>query len=359
MKKTIVLAAGGTGGHIFPAEALAKKLAQEEFKVVLITDRASQKFQSLPSSVQVMVLPLKRRSGGLLGKFSFCWGLIKSLFHAVRGLRAFKPSVVVGFGGYPSFPALIAARFLKIPTIVQEQNSVLGQVNRWLGKKSTYVALSYENTKRADLIAQKIITGTPVRPEFYAYRDTTYTPPTETDKINVLITGGSQGAAVFSDIIPQAFSLLTRSLQDRLKIVHQCPKMHIDRLKTTYANYSFRPKITDFISNMAKEISEAHIVISRSGASTLAELQIVGRPVVMIPFLQAKDDHQWYNAKSIENKGGGWCIHQSQFTPETLSSLLEMILQTPAILNNAALRMKDMAHVNALEELVNIIRKTV
>jgi UDP-N-acetylglucosamine--N-acetylmuramyl-(pentapeptide) pyrophosphoryl-undecaprenol N-acetylglucosamine transferase len=356
MQHTIVLAAGGTGGHIFPAEALAKKLAQQHFKVILITDRASQKFRNLPSSVQVMTLPLQRRSGGMIGKIKFIWSIFKSTLHAFRGLRRLQPSVVVGFGGYPSFPTLITAQLLRIPTIVHEQNSVLGQVNRILGRHAKCVALSFENTFFTEKAKVTAVTGTPVRSEFYTYRETTYAPPEEAERIRILITGGSQGAAIFSKIIPLAFSQLSKSIQGRLSILHQCPSADIESLKQTYANLSFRPTVIDFIPNMAEEMSAAHIVITRAGASTLAELATVGRPAILIPFLHAKDNHQWHNAQNVESTGAAWCLHQSQLTPETLASLLELTLQTPPILNKAAVKMKQLAHVNSVDVLVNLIR---
>jgi len=357
MASTIVLAAGGTGGHIFPAEAVACALISKGHKVVFITDKAGRRFDRLPSSVQVMVMPMYRRNNSILGLFKFGWGILKSIYHTYRGFKIMKPKLVIGFGGYPSFPAVVVAQGMGISTIIHEQNAVLGQVNRILSKYAKHVALSFDATLRVRSGTPITVTGTPVRDAFYVFRETNYEVFGRSDTIQLLITGGSQGARVFSTIVPEALSKLQNAIRDRLSVVHQCPKSDIEPLKDLYANHNINAMVTDFIENMAEEISKSHLVIARAGASTLAELSIIGRPAILVPFPAAKDDHQWFNAQGIEAAAAGWCVRQNQFTSKYLTDQLESFIQDPNILCNAAINMKSLGCPEATEHIVNLIEK--
>lgn len=355
MASTIVLAAGGTGGHIFPAEAIACALVKKGHKVIFITDKAGRKFDRLPSSVQVMVIPMYRRNNSILGMIKFGWGVLNSIYHIYRGFRSIKPNLVVGFGGYPSFPSVLVAQTTGIPTIIHEQNAVLGQVNRILSKYARHIALSFESTSR---IRKGVITstiGTPVRDAFYMYRETEYKVFDKKDPIRLLITGGSQGAKVFSSIVPEAISKLAPIMRSRFSIVHQCPKTDVESLKHYYAEHNISAIVTDFIENMAEEISKAHLVIARAGASTLAELAIIGRPAILIPFPAAKDDHQWFNAQGIEKAKAGWCVRQHQFTVDYVVHQLESMIENPNTLSETAINMKMLGHPQATEHMVNLI----
>lgn len=352
---TIVLAAGGTGGHIFPAEAVATALAQQGHKVIFITDRAGRKFDRLPPSVQVMALPMHRRSNSVVGMVKFAWGIFKSMYHMYRGFKIMRPSIVIGFGGYPSFPAVGVAQGMHIPTILHEQNAVLGQVNRMLVHRASQVGLSFEQTQRVPDGIATAVTGTPVRDAFYAYRDTSYTNPTLNEPIRLLITGGSQGAKVFSTVVPEAIHRLPESIRRRLSILHQCPTGDVEALRTAYGKLGIDAIVVDFIDNMAAEMSAAHLVIGRSGASTLAELTILGRPAILVPFPHAKDDHQMANAQTIVDATAGWVIPQSEFSPTSLAGKLESLLLNPKILYDAAKQMKALGKPMATQHIVNLI----
>ncbi len=355
MTSTIVLAAGGTGGHIFPAEAIATALTLKGHKVIFITDRAGRKFDRLPSSVQIMVLPMHRRKNSFVGMAKFGWGLLRSMYHVYRGFKMMKPSIVVGFGGYPAFPPVAVAQGLKIPTILHEQNAVLGQVNRILCKMVKHLALSFDNTQRVETKAPVTVTGTPVRDVFYEFRETDYAVFDSNEKIHVLVTGGSQGAKVFSTVIPKAITKLPEALKKRLSIIHQCPKGDVDDLCVAYQNAGVQAEVVDFIENMSEQISTAHLVIARSGASTLAELEIIGRPVILVPFPGAKDDHQWVNAQHIPQAEAGWCVRQHEFTSDYLAHQLESLINDPKLLYDAAIKMKALGRTTSTELIVNLI----
>lgn len=355
MASTIVLAAGGTGGHIFPAEAVACALVKKGHKVIFITDKAGRRFDRLPSSVKVMVGPMHRRNNSILGLIKFGWGVLNSIYHIYRGFKVIKPDLVVGFGGYPSFPAVVVAQGAGIPTIIHEQNAVLGQVNRILSKYAKHVALSFDSTLRIRAGIPTTTTGTPIRDAFYMFRETNYEIFDKKNVVQLLITGGSQGAKVFSNIVPEALSKLPEAIRNRLSIVHQCPKSDIDSLKTRYASQNINALVIDFIENMAEEVSKSHLVIARAGASTLAELCIIGRPAILVPLPAAKDDHQWFNAQGIEAVKAGWCVRQPQFTSDYLATQLESLINDPHILYEAAINMKKLGRPSATEHIISLI----
>ncbi|QOL20446.1 undecaprenyldiphospho-muramoylpentapeptide beta-N-acetylglucosaminyltransferase [Candidatus Bodocaedibacter vickermanii] len=355
MASTIILAAGGTGGHIFPAEAIATALTLKGHKVIFITDRAGRKFDRLPPSVQIMVLPMCRRKNSFIGMAKFGWGLLRSMYHVYRGYKMMKPSIVIGFGGYPAFPPVVVAQGLKIPTILHEQNAVLGQVNRILCKGVKHLALSFDNTQKVETKASVTVTGTPVRDVFYEFRETDYAVFDSNEKIHVLVTGGSQGAKVFSTVIPKAIAKLPEALKHRLSIIHQCPKGDVDSLSMAYKDAGVQAEVVDFIENMSEQISTAHLVIARAGASTLAELEIIGRPVILVPFPGAKDDHQWVNAQHIQQAKAGWCVRQHEFTSDYLANQLECLINDPKLLYDAAIKMKALGRTTSTEDIINLI----
>lgn len=351
----IVLAAGGTGGHIFPAESLAAALVAKGHKVVFITDKQGRKFSNLPKSVQVMSIPIPRRKNTFMGMLKFGVGLMRAMYHVYRGFKRMSPSVVVGFGGYPSFPACSVAQALGIPTVLHEQNAVLGQVNRWLGKRASTLALSFEHTLGVEPQMNSQLVGTPVREEFQAYRDIEYTTPNPKGDFYVLVTGGSQGANIFSKIVPRTLALLENSERKRVSIVHQCPAKDIAVLDAEYKRIGVNARVVDFIGNMAEELSRAHLVIARSGASTLAEIALVGRPSILIPFPYAKDDHQWSNAQNLVSRGAAVCMLQSKFSEHTLVKQLLTLLSDQDTLKRMANAAKTSAQTDALNHLVALV----
>lgn len=358
-KSPIILAAGGTGGHIFPAESLAAALDAKGYKVVFITDKQGRKFSTLPPSVQVMNIPIPRRKNTVTGLFKFGVGLLRAMYHVYRGFRRMRPALVIGFGGYPSFPACSIAQVMRIPTVLHEQNAVLGQVNRCLGKRASTVALSFKHTEGVLPSMRSEVVGTPVRREFYVYRELEYTPPKGDETFYILVTGGSQGASVFSRVIPEGLGRLDPAMRKRIQVTHQCPPKDVDALTAAYEAAGVTATVKDFIHNMAEEISRSHIVIARSGASTLAELSVVGRPSLLVPFPQAKDNHQWNNAQNLVEAGGAICVNQQAFSGENLSEQIQTFLEDVTKLKQMAMAAKASANIDALEHLGLIIDKYV
>lgn len=358
--KTILLVAGGTGGHIFPAQAVATELVHQGYKVVFVTDNAGKRLDSLPASVQVMSLPLARRRNTIKGMVKFAWGLASSLYHSWRGLKAMRPSAVIGFGGYPSFPPLLAALHLKIPTIIHEQNAVMGQVNRCLSPKTTAVATSFEQTQAVPNTVLPVTTGNPVRSDFQMLANVSYAVPGNLEPIKILITGGSQGASIFSKVMPESFARLSKELKERLVVTHQCPEKDIKGLRLAYASAGLTDvKVTSFIPTMAEEMITAHLVIARSGASTLGEIAMLGRPAILVPFQYAKDNHQYYNAQVFNKVGAGWLVEEPHFTASHVAEKLMDLLSNLEKLTIAAKNAKLLAAPNAVENIVNLIKMTV
>lgn len=359
MIEAVVLVAGGTGGHIFPAQAVAAELVKEGYKVVFITDKTGKQLDGLPATVQVMTLPLFRRRNTFSGMVKFAWGLVSSFYHAWRGLKFIKPSVVVGFGGYPSFSPVLAAQYLGIKTIVHEQNAVMGQVNRVLGRKANTIAVSFKATQQLPQKANVVITGNPVRPDFQTFSDVVYAAPEGDAPIKILVTGGSQGASIFSNLLPEVFSKLVRLIDQPLIVTHQCPNKDVEALTYAYEKAGLsNVKVTSFIKNMAEEMSSSHLIISRSGASTLAEVAILGKPTLFVPFKLAKDNHQYYNAKIFTDNDAGWLITETDFSLQTVLDLLQQLLRSKNQLQTASKNAKALSQPTAVHNIVNLIQST-
>ncbi len=332
----ILLAAGGTGGHVFPAEALAEVILHEGHEAIFITDKRSAKYGGKLATLETYVIPSATLSGSPINKLLGVYTLLKGFISAWYRLLIVKPDVVVGFGGYPSLLPLFAASHLGIPTIIHEQNSLLGRVNAFLAQKATIIATSFEQTERIPAsLADKIhFTGNPVREAIGALRERPY-PSTE-GKIHLLITGGSQGATVFSTVVPEAIARLPEHLRTRLRISQQCRAEDIEQAKELYRSTGIEPELATFFSDMPERLASTHLLIGRSGASTLAELTLAGRPAILVPYPAAKDDHQTTNAKQLADKGGAWVMPQPEFTPQALAQKLEALLTDPTQLENAA-----------------------
>jgi UDP-N-acetylglucosamine--N-acetylmuramyl-(pentapeptide) pyrophosphoryl-undecaprenol N-acetylglucosamine transferase len=335
----IVIAAGGTGGHIFPAEALAEVLHARGNRVVLMTDKRFAKFNH---GIFIQTETLTVRSGSLSGKpLKKLVGVVNLTFGIVQAaLKLFRlrPQVVVGFGGYPSFPTMIAATLLRIPTVIHEQNAVLGRANRLLAHRVTKIATSFPQTLMVDSAAKPKLEfiGNPVRAGVRAVREVPYPALTQDGILQILVTGGSQGASVFSDVVPAAIGLLPQALQARIRIDQQCRPAEIDAARAAYAALGASVYLTTFFTDMPSRLASCHLVIARSGASTVAELTIAGRPAILVPYPSAMDNHQYYNANAFEDAGGGWVMAQEGFTAAALAARLESLLGLPSTLIKAA-----------------------
>lgn len=355
--KTVVLAAGGTGGHIFPAQALAEELLDHGVRVVLITDKRFEKYTSAFSEVEIRIIRSGSMSGGMLRRGLNLFNILLGVFQARRYLRELKPDAVVGFGGYPSFPTMAAATWLRLYTLIHEQNSVLGRANRVLAKRVSKIATSFTHTSHVPEQAQDklVFTGNPVRAGIRALHAVPYPDIDEDGKIYLLIMGGSQGATVFSNIVPEAISLLPPSLRNRLRLDQQCRPADLNAVRDRYAEMGVNANCAIFFKDVPARLASAHLVIGRSGASTVAELLVAGRPAILVPYPRAMDDHQRYNANTVEDAGGGWLMPEEGFTPEALSDKLEHFLSLPSTLSEAAANARTAGHPEAAHLLAQLV----
>ncbi|ODR93821.1 UDP-N-acetylglucosamine--N-acetylmuramyl-(pentapeptide) pyrophosphoryl-undecaprenol N-acetylglucosamine transferase [Methyloceanibacter stevinii] len=358
MTQTILLAAGGTGGHLFPATALAQELTRRGFAVELATDeRAGQYGTDFPAraTYEVPSATFSGRSPGAVMKTLSTLG--KGYFRARRLLEMVQPHVVVGFGGYPTLPPLLAARSLAIPTVLHEQNAVMGRANRLLSRFADAIALSFGTTKHLRRSAEKrsVVTGNPVRDAVVGFRDQDYAPPEAAGRLLLLIFGGSQGARFFSEMMPEALAKLPSPLRWRLTVVQQARPEDVAEVRDAYREAEITAHVAPFFKDLPERIANSHLVISRAGASTVAEVTAIGRPAILVPLPHAIDNDQLENARRLEESGGGWCMHQSSISPEFLAGRLEELLANPDRLAQAAAKSKAMGNVYAVNRLADLV----
>ena len=311
-----VLAAGGTGGHMIPAHALAEELMRRGHRVALVTDDRGARIPGLFEGVQVHVLPAGRLSGGPAGWLKAARNIFTGRAMASRLYETFRPSAVIGFGGYPALPALLAAQRDRIPTLIHEQNAVLGRVNRLMAGRVDAIATAYPNVDRlSNGHSGKVhLVGNPVRDEVLALRDQPYPALDEDGVFRVLVTGGSQGATVLSDVVPDGLGLLPEHFRRRLQVTQQCRAEDIEEVRAKYAKLGIPADLATYLTDMPDKLAWTHLVIARAGASTIAELTAAGRPAILIPLPSATDDHQTSNAREMAKAGGARMIAQRSFT---------------------------------------------
>jgi len=352
----IVLAAGGTGGHVFPAEALAQELLAQGHRLALITDKRGSGYGGTLGLIDTHHITAEGLAGrGLWGRIKGLVSLATGVMQARDLLRELKPAAVVGFGGYAAAPTVLAATQLHIPAVIHEQNAVLGWANRFLARRVKRVCISFDLAKPAPRSAHVIRTGMPVRPSIAAVRGASYTPPAADGTLRILILGGSQGARVFSDVVPAAVKLLPESLRNRLEIAQQCRPEELDRTHEAYAGLGAHVQLRHFFDNVPELLANAHLLIARSGASTVAEATVVGRPSLLVPYPFAADDHQTANAKVLAAAGGGWMLRQPEFTPEALAQHISRFAATPYGLSGAAAAAAAFSMPDAAGRLADVV----
>ena len=352
-----VLAAGGTGGHLIPAFALGQELLNRGHHVALITDDRGAKIPGCPEKMATHILPAGRITKNPASWLPGLRAIAEGRMMARRLYENFAPSAVVGFGGYPAFPALLGASAEKIPTIIHEQNAVLGRVNRFTARQVNAIATSYPDVLRlSPRYANKVhLVGNPVREEVLALRDQPY-PPLLTDGIfRVLVTGGSQGATVLSDVVPDGLSLLPLNLRRRLQVTQQCRAEDIEAVRQAYAKHDIPAELATYLPDLPERLGWAHMVISRAGASTISELTCAGRPAILVPLPSATDDHQSYNVKEMVQAGGARAIAQPAFTAVELAKQIQKIALEPGALENAAKAAKSCGRPNAVADLADLV----
>jgi UDP-N-acetylglucosamine--N-acetylmuramyl-(pentapeptide) pyrophosphoryl-undecaprenol N-acetylglucosamine transferase len=354
-----VLAAGGTGGHMIPAHALAEELRGRGHGVLLVSDERGTRFPGIFEQVPVHVLPAGRLGGGPIGWLKALSAVARGRAEAKRLYREHRPDAVIGFGGYPAFPALLAASALRIPTILHEQNAVIGRVNRLLAGEAEAIGTAYGRIERLKpkYRDKAVLVGNPVRAEIARLGELPFPPFDASAPLKILVTGGSQGASVLGQIVPAGLGMLAASLRHRLQVVQQCRPDDIERVRGHYAELGIPAELMTYIEDMPAKLADAHLVIARAGASTIAELTVAGRPAILVPFAAATDDHQTANARELVEAGGARAIAQSAFTPEVLARQIEALAMDPVALNNAAARALSVGRPHAARDLADLVER--
>ncbi len=353
---TVLLAAGGTGGHLFPAQALAEDLIARGLRVVLVTDARFKAYGVQFTGVEVRVIQAGGRKPG--------WRMVVSLAKAAIGtlqavwiLLSLRPKVAVGFGGYPSFPTMLAARLFGVRSVIHEQNALLGRANRLLAGRVDRIATSFPETHglRPQEKAKAVLTGNPVRAGVRALRMVPYVELAEGGTLRLLITGGSQGASIFSRILPAAMAALPKPLRARIRIDQQARADDLGPTRAAYEAIGMQADLASFFTDIPARLASAHLVIARSGASTVAELTVAGRPSILVPLPGSADDHQRINAQALEQGGGAWLMPQETFTAQALAARLEQILAHPETLTRASVSAHHAGQPEATQRLAELV----
>lgn len=354
----IVLAAGGTGGHVFPAQSLAGALADRGIRIALITDRRANALDGALATADTYRI----RAGGLSGR-----GPLQRLvaladlgigfLQARRILKSIDPMAVVGFGSYASAPTMAAAVGLGCRTVIHEQNAILGRANRLFASRVTNIATAFRSVAnlRDEDRPKTVWTGNPVRSEVIGIAGEPYPAIEDDGPINLLVFGGSLGATVFSKVVPEALTSLSDTVQKRLRLTQQCRAEDLDAVRKIYDDADLQAELAPFFSDMPNKLATAHLVICRAGASTIAELAAAGRPAILVPYPHATDDHQTRNAECLCDAGGGWMIPQEAFTADSLAARLTTLLSNTKSLRTTALCAGQIGMRNATDNLTDLV----
>ncbi len=363
MTATVLLSAGGTGGHLFPAFALAEELTRRGWRIELATDHRVDRYGAdFPAAEihHISSATMKGRSPLALTRTAM--SLASGIGQAYRLIGRMRPAVVAGFGGYPCFPPLVGARLRGVPTILHEQNAVLGRANRMLGPRVTAIATSFAEVKYLDERWQSKthLTGNPVRDVVIREADVPYPARTsgeDDSPFHLLVFGGSQGARFFSERVPGALAGMADADRRRLRVVQQCRDEDLQAVRETYERAGVDADCATFFADLPKRIAESHLVIGRAGASTVAELTVIGRPAILVPLPHALDNDQLQNATSLARAGGAWCIAQSDLSGERLREELSAMLTDPSILVAAAGAAKAAGRPDAVIRLADLVEQ--
>jgi UDP-N-acetylglucosamine--N-acetylmuramyl-(pentapeptide) pyrophosphoryl-undecaprenol N-acetylglucosamine transferase len=354
----VLVAAGGTGGHRFPAEALAAALRARGARVALATDARAAHYSGEFAPDAIHVIPSATLRGrGPLAYARTIGVLTAGLAKAWLLLGRLKPAVVVGFGGYPSVPPVFAAAMRGIPCLLHEQNAVMGRANRLLAPRVTAIATGFRSLADAEpaLAAKMHFTGNPVRPAVIAAAATPYVAPQAGGPLHLTVFGGSQGARVMADIVPAAVERLDPALRSRLTIVQQARGEDLARVRAIYSRLAVNANAADFFADLPARLAQSHLIVARSGASTVAELSAIGRPAILVPLPHALDQDQHANAGVLERAGGAVRIEQNAFTPEWLAEQLAGLLNDPARLARMAEAARGAGTLNAADRLAALV----
>jgi UDP-N-acetylglucosamine--N-acetylmuramyl-(pentapeptide) pyrophosphoryl-undecaprenol N-acetylglucosamine transferase len=356
----VVVAAGGTGGHLFPAEALSVALKRRGAIIDLATDERATRYGTTFHARKTHVIPsatVRGRDPISLAHTFVTLGL--GVTKAWLLLGRLRPAAVIGFGGYPSIPPVLAASWRGIPTLIHEQNGVMGRANRFLSSRVTAIATGFPGVFDADpaLAAKATHTGNPIRPAVVAAAATPYAPLAANGPLNLIVFGGSQGARIMADIVPPALATLDANLRARLRVVQQAREEDFERVRRAYAQAQIAVEVAPFFSDLPARIAASHLIVSRSGASTVAELAAIGRPAILVPLPHALDQDQKANAGVLEKAGGAIRIEQAEFTPERLAAEINALAAEPGRLAKMAAAAKSAGALDAADRLADLVLK--
>jgi UDP-N-acetylglucosamine--N-acetylmuramyl-(pentapeptide) pyrophosphoryl-undecaprenol N-acetylglucosamine transferase len=355
----VLLAAGGTGGHLFPAEALAAVLDARGLMVDLATDERAAHFAGAFPAREVHVLPadtVRGRSPVALARTGLA--LASGLVRGLALMRELKPAAVVGFGGYPTLPPLLAASLMGVPTVIHESNGVMGRANRLLAGRVSAIATGFPDLLKANpaLAAKAVCTGNPLRPAALAAARVPYDAPVAGGPLRLLVFGGSQGARVMSDVVPEAIAQLPPEIRARLTVTQQAREEDLPRVRTTYDVLGLKSELAPFFDDLPARMARAHLVISRSGAGTVAELAAIGRPSILVPLPHALDQDQAANARALADIGGALALRQVEFDAGRLAGELMRFADAPDTLTQMAERARSAGVLDAAERLADLVQ---
>lgn len=342
---------------MFPAEALARDLLSRGYKVVLATDIRGKKYEPFADGVPVHILKSGALKSGFLSKITTLLSLGIGIIQAKSLINKVRPSVVIGFGGYPSFPSVYAAQKKNIPTIIHEQNAILGRANAMLAKKADRIALSWPKVtgiEESDAV-RAVVVGNPVRQDIASLFNEPYPSIEQDGALRILVMGGSQGAQIFSDVLPQVFDQLSKDHKSRLEIVQQCREEDIEKVREAYGQSGIQATLEPFFKNVPELLSQCHLFIGRSGAGQVAEVTTAGRPAIFVPYPHHADQQQKHNADTVADVGGAWVMTQEGFTVEALLTRIETFLQNPETLFRAAENARSCGKPDASRKLGNLV----
>lgn len=361
-KPAIAIAAGGTGGHFFPAKSLALQLTRRDYPVFFMTDKRieDRELASWHDIRQFVIDSAGINKKTIMKKIGNTFSLMKGIIEARKILVQNHVSAIVGFGGYPSIPPLFATRLLSKKNrpiiILHEGNAIIGKANAFLAPFATKIATSFPVTKGLSNSDKIVVTGLPVRPDITSLYPSVYEPPKET--IHLLIWGGSLGARIFGEIVPYALGNLSLSLRKKLRITQQLRQEDIETITRYYQKNEIKAELSPFLTNIGDLLQKAHLVIGRSGGSSTAELALTNRPAILVPYPHAANKEQYYNAQILEKEGAAWLINQPDFTVANLTQLINDLFSHPEKLQKAALSHKT-AYPNAAKNLADLIERSV
>jgi UDP-N-acetylglucosamine--N-acetylmuramyl-(pentapeptide) pyrophosphoryl-undecaprenol N-acetylglucosamine transferase len=351
----IVLSAGGTGGHLFPAQALAGELVRRGRDIVVMTDARFANYATAFPQARIETVP-----SSPLNSVSAPFKIAAGIAIAFAKLLKLKPAAVIGFGGYPSVPVMLAANLARLPTAIIEQNAVVGRANRLVMNRVRLVAAAFPIARFAPADRSKVVlTGNPLRPEVEALWGTPYNVPEAGGPLRLLVFGGSQGARAFSEIVPAALTRLPHDMKMRLSVVQQCRPEDIEQVREIYRNAEIRADLQSFFSDLPRRMAETHLVIARSGAGTVAELMAIGRPAILVPLPGALDDNQTPNADILAKADAGWRVPQANLSPDFLAQMIIKIFAEPLALARRAANAHVLATPHAAEKLADVVESLI